>query len=130
MPAGVDPQYAREIGQAIAATRRARGLTQEELRRQVGNSKNAVSNWERGASAPTVQNLREICRVLDVPAETLLGITSPSRHAARSAANAEIQRLADRIAIIRQATERSAPSLIDSLREAERYARHLSRRIR
>ncbi len=126
MPAGVDPDYAREIGQAIAASRKARGMTQEDLRLRIGNSKNAVSNWERGVSAPTVQNLRELCRVLRVRPERLMALNGSQHREQRAEAAAEAEALAARLAALRAATERAAPDLIGALREAEQQARRLS----
>jgi transcriptional regulator with XRE-family HTH domain len=126
MPAGVDPEYARRIGQAIAASRRARRLTQEDLRLRVGNSKNAVSNWERGVSVPTIQNLRELCRVLRVPPERLMVLNRTRRHEAPAHFPAEARALAARLARLRETTERAAPDLIAALREAELEARRLT----
>lgn len=126
MPAGVDPQYARQIGEAIAALRRARGMTQEDLRLGVGNSKNAVSNWERGVSVPTVQNLRELCRVLRVPPEQLLGLNGARRHERRTQLAVDAEALAGRLATLRRSAELAAPDLIGALREAEREARRIS----
>jgi transcriptional regulator with XRE-family HTH domain len=126
MPAGVDPKYARQIGQAIAASRRAGGMTQEDLRLSVGTSKNAVSNWERGVSVPTVQNLRELCRVLRVPPARLLGLNGDGRRGQRGQLAVDAQALAGRLKTLRRAAEQAAPDLIRALREAEREARRIS----
>lgn len=126
MPAGVDPDYAREIGQAIAASRKARGMTQQDLRLRIGNSKNAVSNWERGVSVPTIQNLRELCRVLRVRPERLMALNGSRRREERARTADEADALATRLAALRGATERAAPDLIGALREAEQHARRLS----
>jgi len=72
MPASVSEEYRRAIGSAIKQARKERGMSQDALRRAVGNSKNAVSNWERGKSAPTTESLRDLCRVLDVTPQRLL----------------------------------------------------------
>jgi transcriptional regulator with XRE-family HTH domain len=125
MPAGVDPAYARQIGRAIAESRSARGMTQEELRVMVGNSKNAVSNWERGVSVPTVQNLRELCRVLRVPPERLLALNGAQRRERQTQLAADAEALASRLATLREAVEQTAPDLIGALREAEQEARRM-----
>lgn len=125
MPAGVDPEYARQVGQAIAASRKARGMTQEALRLSVGNSKNAVSNWERGVSVPTVQNLRELCRVLRVPPERLLGLIGGQHRERRTQVAVDAQALAGRLATLRRTAEEAAPDLIAALRAAEREARRI-----
>jgi transcriptional regulator with XRE-family HTH domain len=126
MPAGVDPEYARRIGQAIAASRRARGLTQEQLRLRIGNSKNAVSNWERGVSVPTIQNLRELCRALQVSPERLMVLNGTRRREEPTQFTAEARVLAARLATLRETTELAAPDLIGALREAELEARRLA----
>lgn len=126
MPAGVDSEYAREIGRAIAEARRAMGMSQDDLRRRVGKSKTAVSNWERGVSAPTVQNVRELCRVLAVAPERLLGLNGDMRPAVPGEPSTDVRRLAERLSTLRQDAERAVPPLLNVLREAEREARRLN----
>ena len=41
---------AKKIGALIAATRRARGLTQQQLAAELGVTNRAVSKWETGVS--------------------------------------------------------------------------------
>jgi transcriptional regulator with XRE-family HTH domain len=124
MPAGVDDEYARAIGDAIARARKARGMSQEQLRLRVGNSKNAVSSWERGKSAPTVQNLRELCRVLDVPPSQLLGMNG-GKPVKTHAPAAELQALAARLGELRRDAEAAVPDLMQRLTAAEAVARRL-----
>jgi transcriptional regulator with XRE-family HTH domain len=47
-------------------------MTQEALAEAVGVHSQAVSNWERGAHAPTRANLNEIATTLDVNAHLLM----------------------------------------------------------
>jgi transcriptional regulator with XRE-family HTH domain len=49
-----------------------RGLTQAALAEAVGTSPAAVSQWLSGRKRPTLSNLEEIARVLDVPLSVLL----------------------------------------------------------
>lgn len=125
MPAGIDGEYARAIGRAVASARIARGMTQEELRRRVRNSKNTVSNWERGVSAPTVQNLRELCRVLEVAPERLLVLNRDAAPGGADALAAEVRVLAGQLRALRNDAEQSVPDLIERLREAEDAARRI-----
>lgn len=123
MPAGVNEEYAKEIGRAIAGARTLRGLNQVELGEKTGNSKNAVSNWERGESAPTAQNLRTLCKVLGVQPDQLLcmnGSTSPP--ADQTAAEQLLGELTSLCADV----ERAAPDLISALKKAEETARSLA----
>ena len=63
----------RIIGQKIAALRKAKDLTQTELADQLLVSYQAVSNWERGNSMPDISKLADLCRILGVGMEELLG---------------------------------------------------------
>lgn len=50
-----------------------KGYKQEELATLVGKSKNVISNWERGDNKPDADTLFELCDILDVDANYLLG---------------------------------------------------------
>jgi transcriptional regulator with XRE-family HTH domain len=129
MPAGVSEEYRRAIGNAIREARKERGMSQDALRLAVGNSKNAVSNWERGMSAPTAESLRNLCRVLDVTPQRLLGMNGANRRV-RSKGTATVARgLADQLAELREVAEKAeqaVPDLMGALRDAERKARQLA----
>ncbi len=71
-----------EIGQRLAARRRARGLSQEELAASLGVSRQAVSNWERAETAPDTDNLIALAKLYGVTLDELLN---------REANGAEIQ---------------------------------------
>lgn len=126
MPAGITDAYAREIGQAIARSRESRQMTQYELSRHIGRSKNAVSDWERGKSAPTVESLRALCHVLQVTPAFLLGIAPEAvGEPSPTKASRHVDQLSSRIGEIRQDTERSLPGLIDGLAELEEETKRL-----
>jgi transcriptional regulator with XRE-family HTH domain len=130
MPATVDPKYRREIGQTLRRARKALGLSQTQLGNAVGTSKNAVSSWERGDCAPTVESLREACLVLKVPPGQVLGMSSgtptvpPSVAGARKAEAAE---LANELAALKGRAQKAVPDLMGTLKEAERVARRLAK---
>lgn len=63
------------MGGRIAAQRKQRGLTQEQLGRLVGVSTPAVSKWETGASLPDILLLSPIARALGTDPDSLLGYT-------------------------------------------------------
>ena len=48
------------IGNAIAAARRAAGLTQQELAERAGTSQSAVARLERGRSSPTLATVERL----------------------------------------------------------------------
>lgn len=61
-----------EIGQRLAARRRAHGLSQKELAATLGLSRQAISNWERAETAPDTDNLIALARFYAVSLDELL----------------------------------------------------------
>lgn len=74
-----------QIGKGIAQRRKALGLSQEEMAKQIGVTRQAVSKWESGAAMPSVDNMIELSRVLGVSVDELLQLTEGSREAGLSA---------------------------------------------
>ena len=62
----------QQLNQTIAALRKEKGLTQEQLGALVGVSAQAVSKWEKGG-APDVELLPAIADTLGVTMDTLFG---------------------------------------------------------
>ncbi len=118
------PGYAAEVGTAIRRARRANRLTQPELGRRVGLSTNAISAWERGRSAPSIENLRRLCEVLDVDPRILLVLGPRGGKGERREPLLEgvIRRL-------QAVTKERLPDLLDLLHEAEAEARELRARL-
>ncbi|MGK8200675.1 helix-turn-helix domain-containing protein [Burkholderia cepacia] len=71
-------EMVQEIGQRLAAVRRARGWTQAVLADKLGLEKESVSRLESGKVAISIERLVMFCDVLDVPIEEVL--TSASVH--------------------------------------------------
>lgn len=46
---------------SLAAARVNAGLTQDELRKKVGVSKNILLDWEKGRKYPTMEQLERYC---------------------------------------------------------------------
>ena len=61
-----------KIGGNIAALRKAKGLTQEQLADRLGISAPAVSKWETGSSYPDISLLCPLARALDTNVDSLL----------------------------------------------------------
>lgn len=74
-----------EIGKGIAARRKQLGLSQEELAQRLGITRQAVSRWESGTALPTVDNLVELSRELNVSVDELLQLTHAEKEAGLSA---------------------------------------------
>lgn len=51
-------------------------LTQTELAKQIGISKQCISDFKSGKSVPSINTLYLICKILDVSADFLLGLTN------------------------------------------------------
>ena len=65
-----------DIGQKIKEARLALNMTQEELAKRIGASKNAISNYENGVSTPKLELLCAIMKHLEVDANYLYGVTT------------------------------------------------------
>ena len=60
------------IGKRIAALRKEKGLTQEELAEMTGVSGQAVSKWENDQTCPDISLLPQLARILGVTVDELL----------------------------------------------------------
>lgn len=49
-------------------------LTQEELALRMGVTPQAISKWERGQGLPDISILSDLCRLLNVSSDLLLGL--------------------------------------------------------
>ncbi len=62
-----------DIGARIREARLAMNMTQEDLAKRIGASKNAISNYENGVSTPKLELLCAIMKHLNVDANYLYG---------------------------------------------------------
>lgn len=63
------------LNENIKATRKSKGLSQEELAVKLNVVRQTVSKWENGLSVPDSDMLISISNVLETPVSTLLGET-------------------------------------------------------
>lgn len=61
-----------ELGQKLRCLRKRAGLSQMELAEKLLVSRQAVSNWESGASRPSTENLHYLCKFYHIQMEFLL----------------------------------------------------------
>lgn len=61
------------LGQRIAALRKNKGLTQEELADKLNISNQAISKWENDQSEPDVSMLLTLSKLFDISVDELLG---------------------------------------------------------
>ena len=56
----------------LAAARVNKGLTQEDVSKEMHVSKNTIVNWEKGTSEPTVTQARRLANFLDIPLDRII----------------------------------------------------------
>lgn len=61
-----------EIGKRIQSRRKQQGLTQEQLADRMNVSIQMISNLERGNKAIRIDNLINLCQILDVSTDYIL----------------------------------------------------------
>lgn len=61
-----------KIGKFIAAMRKKKKLTQQELAEQLGVTDRSVSNWENGKNMPDLSLFKPLCEILDITINELL----------------------------------------------------------
>jgi len=66
-----------ELGARIRAQREKRGLKQQDVANALQVSHQAVSKWERGENAPDIAILGQLCLLLGVTTDWLLGVNAP-----------------------------------------------------
>lgn len=62
-----------KIGKKIKTARSEKNMTQMDLADAMGISYQAVSNWERGNSMPDISKIPELCQILDISMDDLMG---------------------------------------------------------
>ena len=62
----------KAIGQKLKLARQSRGLTQAKLAQKLGTIQSNISDLERGARKPTLQQLVDLSRVLGVTIDEIL----------------------------------------------------------
>ena len=62
-----------ETKDVILELRTRKGLSQEELAKQVYVTRQAVSRWETGETVPNTETLKLLSKLFDVSINTLLG---------------------------------------------------------
>ncbi|AKQ70243.1 Transcriptional regulator, XRE family [Myxococcus hansupus] len=70
----VDHKLATLLGAAARDARLRLGLTQGDVAERIGMAMEVYSRLERGKMLPRTQTLRRLCDVLQVSADTLLGV--------------------------------------------------------
>src|SRR5437016_12612536 len=69
-------RLARKLGANIAARRKARKWSQEDLAERLGVASETISRFERGATLPSLLTLQRVGQILRSPITELLADTS------------------------------------------------------
>ncbi len=67
-------QKLEDFGKRVSECRQNLNMTQEMLAGRIGVTPQALSKWERGLSYPDIPLLTQLCQVLDISADYLLGV--------------------------------------------------------
>lgn len=62
------------ISSNIVYYRKKAGLTQGQLALKIGVKATSVSSWERGANAPDIETLYELCKLFGVSLDEMYGV--------------------------------------------------------
>lgn len=107
------------IGQRLARLRRERGITQVELAAQLGVTQSNVSACERGEVRLHCDLIVEVCKILEVTSDELLGLGPPP-----GSLPVRDRRFLQRLAQIEQLPKRKKDALLTTIKtflsEAER----------
>ena len=59
--------FAYYLGAAMRHTRNRTAASQDAIAADIGVTQQSIAGWETGASLPSMQNLLEYCRAIDMP---------------------------------------------------------------
>ena len=78
------------ISKRIRLARETRGYSQAALSHMLGSSSSSlVTNWENGLSKPDIDKVAQMCQLLDVSPEFMLGMTNTTSPHTSSGSSAE-----------------------------------------
>lgn len=64
----------KNFAQKLKYLRLDKGLTQAEVSKELGLSRNAIANYEMGIREPSLEILVKICTLFNVSSDYLLGL--------------------------------------------------------
>ena len=108
-----------KIAKVIRQARIDQNMTQMNLADAMGVSYQAVSNWERGNSMPDISKLEQLCSVLHITVNELLGM----EEAAAAAPTLDVQEMT--VAELKEAAPALLPAEVKARMKAEKKKRKL-----
>lgn len=64
-----------KFNERLKEIRRDSGLTQKDIYTRLQVSPNCYASWEQGRTQPDIENIKKLCKIYEVSADYLLGIT-------------------------------------------------------
>lgn len=64
----------KTFGERMAEVRESKGWLQRDVAARMGVKANTISNWEKGISRPNLDQLCQLCEILSVTSDALLGL--------------------------------------------------------
>ena len=64
----------KDLSEKLKTLRLDKGLTQAEVSKELGLTRNAIANYETGIREPSLEILIKICQFFNVSADYLLGL--------------------------------------------------------
>lgn len=64
----------KSFGDRLTQLRESKGYLQRDVASRMGVKANTISNWEKGISRPNLDQLCQLCQILCVTSDTLLGL--------------------------------------------------------
>lgn len=81
-----------KVNENIRKFRTFRKMTQRDLAIKLNKSTNVISNWENGIHSPDLDNIEEICVILDVTPDEIFGWEENQEYSNFSKRMAEYQK--------------------------------------
>lgn len=69
----------KSIGEMISSLRKEKGMTQNDLAKQMNVTDKAVSKWERNLSCPDINSISKLAEILGITVEDLLNAQTNKR---------------------------------------------------
>ncbi len=66
-----------KLAERLKELRKAKGLTQRDMARQFRLTDVGYGAWERGDTAPSIDNIMSLCEIFDCTADSLIGLAPP-----------------------------------------------------
>jgi transcriptional regulator with XRE-family HTH domain len=118
-----DDELQRRFARNLRAARQRAKLTQADTAARLRISEEAYSRYERAKIWPSLGNLRDLCRVFDCSADSLLGLDgSPSRPAPPPPPDDNPPAVRRLLRALRKARPRTVRIVTAVLREREKVA--------